>query len=88
MRLEDMNSLDGERLSRAMMEAGVTMQQGSEEFALRADSPAYKAFLTLAGALLAPMDLSDDEWDRMMALAAVAFCIGVTYATIPSGKAM
>ena len=88
MRLEDMNSLDGERLSRAMMEAGVTMQQGPAEFALRADSPAYRAFLTLAGALLAPMDLSDDEWDRMMGLAAVAFCIGANYGAMPSGKVM
>jgi len=88
MRLHDLDAIDAERLQRAMVEAGITMQQGGEEFALYADSPVVKAFTMLIGALLAPMQLSEQEWNQVMGLAATAFCIGATYATIPSGKAM
>ena len=86
MRLEELNSVDGERLALAMQEAGIGMLQEGDEVLLRAGTPFHRAIGTLTEMMVHSERLDDRTFSEMMMLACGAFCIGATYALMPSGR--
>jgi len=85
MRLSDLNGLPAERLQRAMIAAGVTMTEDEEEVLFRGDSPAATMLRTLMVGWLGNIELTDEQADAVIAVAAAAFCLGCAYESVAGG---